>query len=202
MSKASITESKLFRIVGALEYREKAGPGVYTDDGVWHSAISGVGSLPGKNSRSGLKKTINDFRTRQMAEPVRFETGPWDLWTYRNKVVLHDVIPHTFREADMEKTVLLVKHCVLKEEDAMERIRREVQGFENFEKLPAARREMISKDVQMFVWQRDEGKCVECGSRKNLEYDHIIPVIEGGNSTSRNVQLLCQPCNRSKGRAV
>jgi 5-methylcytosine-specific restriction endonuclease McrA len=30
----------------------------------------------------------------------------------------------------------------------------------------------------------------------------IIPVISGGSSTERNVQLLCEPCNRSKGATI
>jgi 5-methylcytosine-specific restriction endonuclease McrA len=52
------------------------------------------------------------------------------------------------------------------------------------------------------VWQRDQGQCVQCGSREKLEFDHIIPVAEGGSSTERNVQLLCEACNRRKGKSV
>jgi hypothetical protein len=57
----------------------------------------------------------------------------------------------------------------------------------------------IPKDVQMFVWQRDSGRCVQCASNQNLEFDHIIPFSMGGSSTARNLQLLCESCNRSKG---
>ncbi len=57
----------------------------------------------------------------------------------------------------------------------------------------------ISNDTKMFVWRRDEGRCVMCGSRERLEYDHIIPVVMGGSSTARNIQLLCERCNRQKG---
>ncbi|MBX3387541.1 MAG: HNH endonuclease [Phycisphaeraceae bacterium] len=49
------------------------------------------------------------------------------------------------------------------------------------------------------MWRRDEGRCVRCGSNANLEFDHIIPIAMGGSSTARNLQLLCEPCNRSKG---
>lgn len=56
----------------------------------------------------------------------------------------------------------------------------------------------IPDDVKMFVWNRDEGKCAKCGSQFNLEYDHIIPVSKGGSNTARNIQLLCEPCNRKK----
>jgi hypothetical protein len=59
-------------------------------------------------------------------------------------------------------------------------------------------REPIPKEIQREVWRRDNGKCVVCGSRENLEFDHIIAVTLGGATTVRNLQLLCQPCNRRK----
>ena len=65
-----------------------------------------------------------------------------------------------------------------------------------------ARRETIPKQVKIDVWQRDSGRCVECGSNSNLEFDHIIPLKLGGANTFRNLQLMCGPCNRSKGAAL
>lgn len=59
-------------------------------------------------------------------------------------------------------------------------------------------RQPIPKEVQREVWQRDQGKCIECGSKENLEFDHIIPVVRGGGNTARNLQLLCEKCNRRK----
>lgn len=61
-----------------------------------------------------------------------------------------------------------------------------------------ARREPVPKAVQREVWRRDQGRCVGCGSKENLEFDHIIPVARGGSNTVRNLQLLCQQCNRAK----
>ena len=60
------------------------------------------------------------------------------------------------------------------------------------------KRKTISQEVRDKVWNRDGGKCVECDSNENLEFDHIIPVAKGGANTYRNLQLLCEPCNRSK----
>lgn len=64
------------------------------------------------------------------------------------------------------------------------------------------RREPIPKRIRMYVWQRDYGKCVACGNKEKLEYDHIIPLSRGGGNTERNIQLLCEHCNRSKGGSV
>lgn len=60
----------------------------------------------------------------------------------------------------------------------------------------------IPKEVQREVWRRDEGRCVECGSQKNLEFDHIIPISKGGSNTARNIQLLCEECNRKKSNKI
>lgn len=63
-------------------------------------------------------------------------------------------------------------------------------------------REPIPQRIKDKVWNRDNGKCVKCGSNIDLEYDHIKPVSAGGKSTYRNLQLLCQTCNRSKGAKI
>src|SRR5262249_32212158 len=162
------------------------------------------------------KKAAQSFIDEQMAKPVRLRTtwmrvrvksgsllGPLlfpgdNQWAYRN---------HVFRirsvtEIDDQTGALLLKHYVLKQEKKLERIRRELDAFQNMEKLEGAVRETIPDSVRLFVWQRDKGQCVKCGSREKLEFDHIIPVISGGSSTERNVQLLCEPCNRSKGATI
>jgi len=68
--------------------------------------------------------------------------------------------------------------------------------------IDTQQRERISEEVRFAVWRRDQGRCSVCGSQERLEFDHIIPVIEGGSSTERNVQLLCESCNRSKGKRI
>lgn len=57
----------------------------------------------------------------------------------------------------------------------------------------------IPARVKKAVWTRDEGKCVNCGSMKDLQYDHVIPYSKGGSSSdSKNIQLLCARCNLKK----
>jgi 5-methylcytosine-specific restriction endonuclease McrA len=63
-------------------------------------------------------------------------------------------------------------------------------------------RDAIPSAIRREVWRRDGGKCVKCGSRKNLEYDHIIPVSKGGSNTARNIELLCENCNRLKRDSI
>jgi Holliday junction DNA helicase RuvB len=63
-------------------------------------------------------------------------------------------------------------------------------------------RTAIPSEVRREVWRRDGGKCVKCGSRERLEYDHIIPVAKGGSNTARNIELLCETCNRAKSDLI
>lgn len=60
----------------------------------------------------------------------------------------------------------------------------------------------IPQDVKTAVWQRDQGRCVECSSQSYLEYDHIIPFSRGGASTVDNVQILCRGCNSKKSDRI
>jgi HNH endonuclease len=60
----------------------------------------------------------------------------------------------------------------------------------------------IPHDVRIAVWQRDQGKCTECGAQDYLEFDHIIPHSKGGASTIGNMQLLCRRCNLQKSDRI
>jgi hypothetical protein len=90
------------------------------------------------------------------------------------------------------------------QEAAQKKYRRIQRAFSviNPERETHVGREPISNEVKTFVWNRDGGKCVNCGSREKLEYDHDIPVSKGGSNTARNIRLLCETCNRSKGASL
>jgi len=58
---------------------------------------------------------------------------------------------------------------------------------------------LIPASVKLEVWKRDKGRCVRCGSRDNLHFDHIIPYSKGGSSlVAENIQLLCARHNLNK----
>ncbi len=52
------------------------------------------------------------------------------------------------------------------------------------------------------VWNRDGGRCCICGSKSELEFDHIIPFSKGGATTFRNLQILCHTCNLKKSNNI
>lgn len=58
---------------------------------------------------------------------------------------------------------------------------------------------LIPKEVKLEVWRRDKGRCVICGGKDNLHFDHIIPYSKGGSSlVTENIQLLCARHNLEK----
>jgi len=58
---------------------------------------------------------------------------------------------------------------------------------------------LIPTRVKIEVWKRDKGKCVLCGSKENLHFDHIVPFSKGGTSLlAKNIQLLCATHNLQK----
>ena len=102
------------------------------------------------------------------------------------------------RKADVHT---LIDASELYEAEKLERdIQRAEVKIHNNQNNPS--RERIPEEVQVYVWNRDGGKCVRCGEQELLEYDHIIPVSKGGSNTARNIQLLCQKCNREKGANI
>lgn len=59
-------------------------------------------------------------------------------------------------------------------------------------------RKGIPERVRNEVWRRANGRCARCESVENLEFDHMIPLSKGGSNTARNLELLCEKCNREK----
>jgi hypothetical protein len=86
-------------------------------------------------------------------------------------------------------------------EDEMERIVGELSHWlddgENTETCDWPSR-YISNEVKDAVSKRDDNTCQSCGSKKNLEFDHVVPVSKNGESTEGNLQMLCRSCNRKK----
>ena len=73
------------------------------------------------------------------------------------------------------------------------------------DKAPVERRKWASRyipdEVRAEILASDQ-TCESCGSKQNLEVDHIIPVSRGGTSDRENLQALCRSCNRRKHNQV
>jgi len=129
---------------------------------------------------ASYRQAAQEYFERQSREPQPL----LDWWVYR-AIVLRVGTATTVHNRD--EGLLLIKQFVLRRERTIEKTKREVETLENCRNLEGVTREPIPEHVRLFVWRRDKGQCVRCGSRERLEFDHIIPVVAGGSSTERNI---------------
>ena len=58
------------------------------------------------------------------------------------------------------------------------------------------------KYIKHSLYGKQEGRCAGCNRLvdiRDLTFDHIKPLSKGGEDNESNLQLLCTPCNSSKG---
>ena len=128
-------------------------------------------------------------------------------WAYKGFVVTAEEkekdigIPRPeYRRLSQEEKAQQVMEAVTTQEKRVQKLSK-LSSLEN-RMSKAAKRQPISDEVRMFVWQRDKGRCVQCGSNEKLVFDHIIPAAKGGSNTERNLQILCELCNRTKSDSM
>lgn len=63
----------------------------------------------------------------------------------------------------------------------------------------ATPRRPLSRADRRVIFDRDGGRCRQCGETFDLQYDHIVPLAVGGSNELSNLQLLCGLCNQRKG---
>jgi hypothetical protein len=65
------------------------------------------------------------------------------------------------------------------------------------------RSRIIPTEVKKEVWDRDKGRCVICGAKDELHFDHDLPYSKGGTSISpANVRILCARHNLQKSDKI
>ena len=148
-----------------------------------------------QTSPDELCKLFQDVVARSEKEPLKLKIFGWDNdWIYKGIQYATDG-PYTD-----DQFKLLIYEEFDKERRMFERHKKK---FESPESVEASRsRPRFPESVRIEVWRRDSGKCAKCGSRENLGYEHIVPVSKGGSNTARNIDLLCEKRNRSKGSNI
>ncbi len=69
-----------------------------------------------------------------------------------------------------------------------------VVNTERYSNLTAQR--YVPAQLRKEVFARDEANCQNCGSRRLLQIDHILPFSKGGKTELSNLRLLCRSCNQ------
>ena len=106
--------------------------------------------------------------------------------------------------SERAEVALRVKKAVYDEDTELQILRSAVADIEaaiEFQRS-GPHRDPIPEEVKLLVWARDGGACVRCGSREELHFDHIIPVVKGGGNSAPNIQILCRSCNLRKSDRI
>ena len=77
-----------------------------------------------------------------------------------------------------------------------------MQTRSNERTLKPTKRITFPPKIKLHLFHLQKHQCIYCGKRKtikNLQIDHIEPVIRSGSNDLSNLQLLCAPCNQRKG---
>ena len=53
--------------------------------------------------------------------------------------------------------------------------------------------------VRAIVFERDGYACTYCGSQRDLQGDHVLPLSRGGSNAFDNLATACKACNGAKG---
>jgi HNH endonuclease len=131
----------------------------------------------------------------QAREAVKVHSHNGKTWWWFRKQVYVD--RDNLTSQDVTALALQMQRA---KDEALEVAHAEMRGEEAVE--AAGRRQPMPEHVRHEVWRRDQGRCVDCGSRERLEFDHIIPISKGGSNTARNIELRCEPCNRRKAAEI
>jgi 5-methylcytosine-specific restriction endonuclease McrA len=122
---------------------------------------------------------------------------------YEDLCRAQDLLRHSIPNGDaaviFERALsLLVEDLERKKHAATERPRGARPATAHSRHIPSA--------VRRAVWRRDEGRCAfvgsrgRCAARGFLEYHHVIPFAEGGETSAANIQLRCRAHNQHEAR--
>jgi hypothetical protein len=132
-------------------------------------------------------KAAQDYKQGlRPAEQVKvYEKIRSGIWSYNGKFQLSD----SWQDHDGRRMVFKFKLVAIVDDNDW--------GTTSLDEIE--RRRVIPTSVKLEVWKRDGGKCVICGAKEELHFDHIIPFSRGGTSLkAENVQLLCARHNLEK----
>jgi hypothetical protein len=154
-----------------------------------YAIISGKRIVAGRWKKAQIEAVLS----AQESQPVLMVTqGRRTLWRFHGAFYWDD------DGLDGED----VKALLVQRERRLQQKLQTAHSLMRAEEAGRSTRVPISSDLRRAVFERDGGRCVECGSTFDLQYDHVLPVALGGATTLENLQLLCADCNLRKSDSL
>ena len=119
------------------------------------------------------------------------------FWLYKKYLLCVDRC--CISKDDFDYIKLKVDEFILLGNEEVTLLKNKVNRLKEMTNLSGNRRNKIPDEILSFILKRDSGECVACGSKENLQFDHILPVSKGGNDEPENLRVLCRSCNLSRG---
>jgi hypothetical protein len=136
-------------------------------------------------------RRLRALQAAQAVAPVALLTGERGVtWAFEGRV---------YRSGDELTPADVVALVRERERRARTRLERAHAQLAQEEETTEPRRAPIPRAVRLAVFERDGGRCADCGATFELQFDHVIPLSLGGASSAANLQVLCAVCNQRKG---
>lgn len=109
-----------------------------------------------------------------------------------------DLLRHTVPNGDLAVIVDRALTLLVRE---LERTKFAETARPRRAKIPQTRSRRIPAEVRRRVWHRDGGRCAflgtegRCTERGFLEFHHVVPYADGGESVAENLELRCRSHN-------
>jgi 5-methylcytosine-specific restriction endonuclease McrA len=155
-----------------------------------------IAEIKGKNFRESEKIIQSQTQTEKLPAKRKIQLeGDQEL------LELLEELQH-IKATQLDKIALLKDTC----RQEIQRLKK--MKFKTLEKPTAAGSKKITSgepqksnrhipaEIKRKVAERDQHRCVKCGSQRFLQYDHRQPWALGGDHSVENIRLLCFQCNQ------
>jgi len=167
-------------------------------------------AVPGSDSPVAVAHTTSPTMSAQVATPRRPEIKPLAPERYKVQCTIsrethdklrhvQDLLRHTIPDGDVAAifdralTILLADLSRAKW-SATERPRSRREAPSRSRHIPAVvKRDVWTRDGGRCAFQGELGRCAETGF---LEFHHVVPYADGGETSARNLQLRCRVHNQ------
>jgi len=132
---------------------------------------------------TGFDRDVTNNILKKFSEDQKITT--WNDW-----IIINNHAKHQANNPAVEKGIYRIYG------ELPEDLQIIIRG-NKLKKIPKIKNTLKSSKKER-IKKRDNYECVICGSKNELQVDHIKPIFLGGNNEESNLRTLCKTCNLSR----